>query len=110
MSPKNMMFWKEFTSDSAKGYKFPVATVDTKGSLGTQPFAQFGFPARSTGWISRRPHGLLLSPAAIVAIERIELHEVGVCQNLETVWVGEQFDSADTFPDERLQPLGIAGP
>lgn len=78
MSPKNVMFWKEFTSELAKGYKFPVTAVDTKGPLGTQPFAQFGFPARCTGWISRRPHGLLLAPAAIVAVEPVQLDQVSV--------------------------------
>jgi len=50
-----------------------------------------------------------LSLAAVLSIERIQLDQIGVGQNVEPVGIGEQFNAANALPNERLEPLGIPG-
>src|SRR6516164_7909390 len=49
--PQNMVFSEVFTRDAAKGHEFRMPTIDASGPLGTEPFAQLGFPPRCTGRI-----------------------------------------------------------
>jgi len=51
---------------------------------------------------------LLLPPAAIFAIERIQLDQTRIGEFAEPVGIGEQFNPAYTLPNERLEQLYIA--
>jgi hypothetical protein len=45
-----------------------------------------------------------------MSIKPIQLDQVGVRQNLKTVGICEQLDTANAFPNEGLEQLSIAGP
>jgi hypothetical protein len=53
---------------------------------------------------------LFLPPAWVVAVQRIELDKVGVSQNVETVGIGKQLDTANALTNERLEKFRIPSP
>ena len=55
-------------------------------------------------------HLVALSLTAVLSIEPIQLHEVGVRQNLKALGIGKQLNTATTLTSERLEPFGISGP
>jgi hypothetical protein len=53
---QEMVIYKEFAAYAAENHGFGAAAIQARGPLATEPLAQFGFPPRCSGWISRGPH------------------------------------------------------